>query len=119
MIIDFFGDLARRFNNQNEDIATTYYFEISSALHAWLDSCKTKIDKVVKSSIRDCFYVFNDEDEDEKLEYKETVKKLKELKEKIIKCKYLLDDGGKKIVRSENYKKFEKAILEIAKNQSK
>ena len=116
IIIDVFGDLARDFKKDYIRVGMTYggienYFKI------YLQ--KYKIGKVITRSIMSCFSMFYDYDDcDKELEYYETVKKLNELDKKITECKYLLNDGGKKIVRSKNYQNFRNVILEIAKDQS-
>lgn len=113
IIIDVFGDLARDFKKDyiRDGIC---YEQIENNFSSYLQKCK--ISTLIKRSITDCFLAFRDDDWDEKLEYNETVKKLNELDKKITKCEYLLNDGGKKIVTSGNYKNFKNVILEIAKN---
>ena len=118
IIINVFGDVARDFKmNMKDYIKFRMQYEgIINYFKYYLQ--KYKIGEVITRSIKSCFSMFYDNDCDEELEYYETVKKLNELDKKITECKYLLNDGGKKIVRSKNYQNFRNVILEIAKDQS-
>ena len=116
IIIDVFGDLARDLKKDYIRVGMPYE-GIGNYFREYLQ--KYKIGKVITRSIMSCFSMFYDEDDmDEELEYDETVKKLNKLDKKITECKYLLNDGGLRIIRSKNYQNFRNVILEIAKNQS-
>lgn len=127
-IIDIFNDTAKNLEielKHKEMYPQGSNFTYRNVMDSFFDKKKEKLSKsktisdLALKEIGDCMNMFYHNNGSDALEYNDTVNKLNELDKKIMDCECLLDNGGKKIVRSDGYTSFRSVFLRMAKRQSK
>ena len=113
-VVEYFEDEIKYYKNNDKDYVIDYWTITRKFEDYFLG--KYRAGRVVGVSFfKHLSSIIGGNNEDEEIEYNEVLKRLNKLDKDIMDNEYLLNDGGKKIVRSKNYQNFRNVILEIAK----